>query len=63
MPRSATNEPTIEPLAATSAAEAMRHAELRWMPLEALTPYAGNGRTHSRAQLRQIADSITGTAS
>ena len=41
-----------------AATDAMRHAELRWIPVERLTPYAGNARTHSLAQVRQIADSI-----
>jgi DNA modification methylase len=32
---------------------------LKWIPLDALTPNARNARTHSRKQIRQIADSIT----
>jgi DNA modification methylase len=32
---------------------------LKWIPVDALTPNARNARTHSRKQIRQIADSIT----
>jgi ParB-like chromosome segregation protein Spo0J len=31
---------------------------IEMLPIGALKPYAGNARTHSRKQLRQIADSI-----
>jgi hypothetical protein len=29
-----------------------------WQSADALTPYANNPRTHSKAQIRQVADSI-----
>jgi len=32
---------------------------LKWIPVDALTPNARNARTHSKKQIRQIADSIT----
>lgn len=32
---------------------------IRMRPVDELRPYAGNARTHSRSQIRQIADSIT----
>ncbi len=32
--------------------------DIRYMPVEALTPYTQNPRTHSKTQIRQIADSI-----
>lgn len=44
-------------MTATSS-DVLRHSQLAWMPVEHLTPYARNARTHSKAQLRQIADSI-----
>lgn len=34
------------------------HLAIRMQPVTALTPYAGNARTHSRSQIRQIAASI-----
>ncbi len=37
---------------------AMRHVALTWVPVGRLTPYTRNARTHSRAQIRKIADSI-----
>lgn len=40
------------------APDAMRHAKLAWTPIEHLTPFARNARTHSPKQVRQIADSI-----
>ncbi len=43
---------------ARAATGAMRHAALAWVAVERLVPYARNARTHSRAQVRQIADSI-----
>jgi DNA modification methylase len=39
-----------------AAASLDRQAEI--VPLEGLTPYKNNARTHSKAQIRQIADSI-----
>ncbi len=36
----------------------MDDLELEYLPLGALTPYPRNARTHSRKQIRQIADSI-----
>ena len=35
-----------------------RCLEVEVLPIEALKPYAGNARTHSKRQLRQIAKSI-----
>lgn len=32
--------------------------KIEMLPVAALRPYAGNARTHSRKQVRQIADSI-----
>ena len=32
---------------------------MQWIPLAALKPNPRNARTHSRKQIRQIADSIT----
>src|SRR5438093_5637501 len=34
--------------------------KLEWIAVDALTPNARNARTHSKKQIRQIADSITG---
>ncbi|MCA0271759.1 MAG: site-specific DNA-methyltransferase [Proteobacteria bacterium] len=34
------------------------HLAIRMRPLDDLTPYAGNARTHSRRQIRQIAASV-----
>ncbi len=36
----------------------MHHASLERIPVEALTPYAGNARTHSKGQIKQITKSI-----
>ena len=36
----------------------MHHSSLERIALEALTPYAGNARTHSKGQIKQIAKSI-----
>jgi ParB-like chromosome segregation protein Spo0J len=36
----------------------MHHASLERIPVEVLTPYAGNARTHSKEQIKQIAKSI-----
>ncbi len=33
-------------------------SKLEWLPLSALRPWARNARTHSKKQIRQIADSI-----
>ncbi len=33
-------------------------SKLEWLPLSALRPWARNARTHSKKQVRQIADSI-----
>src|SRR5262249_43938766 len=35
-----------------------RQLNIEWVALKALTPYARNARTHSKKQVRQIADSI-----
>src|SRR5262245_30854405 len=35
-----------------------RHLNIEWLPLRALAPFARNARTHSKKQIRQIADSI-----
>ena len=35
-----------------------RHLNIEWLPLTALAPFARNARTHSKKQIRQIADSI-----
>ena len=37
----------------------MNHPEIRMVPVDALVPYARNARTHSDAQVAQIAASIT----
>jgi ParB-like chromosome segregation protein Spo0J len=36
----------------------MSKLEIRYVSLEEVRPYAGNARTHSKKQIRQIADSI-----
>ncbi|MDF2366026.1 DNA methyltransferase [Sneathiella sp.] len=36
----------------------IKHMEIKLQRLDALTPYARNARTHSKKQIRQIADSI-----
>jgi len=35
-----------------------QNLEVVYLPLERLTPYTGNPRTHSKAQIEQIARSI-----
>ena len=37
---------------------AARPADIELLPLERLTPYRGNARTHTKKQIRQIAESI-----
>ena len=36
----------------------MSKLEIKYVSLDDLRPYAGNARTHSKKQVRQIADSI-----
>jgi DNA modification methylase len=38
--------------------EAMSKIEIKYVSTDSLRPYAGNARTHSKKQIRQIADSI-----
>jgi hypothetical protein len=44
------------PAAGTAAAGKARHVEM--ISVEGLAPYAGNPRTHSKKQIRQLAKSI-----
>ena len=36
----------------------MNKLEINYVSTDSLRPYAGNARTHSKKQIRQIADSI-----
>lgn len=45
-------------LTATTDGTVQDHLAIRMQPIAALRPYAGNARTHSRRQIRQIAESI-----
>ena len=36
----------------------MSKLEIKYVSLDEVRPYAGNARTHSKKQIRQIADSI-----
>jgi hypothetical protein len=36
----------------------MSKLEIKYVSTDSLRPYAGNARTHSKKQIRQIADSI-----
>ena len=40
----------------------IHHHHIERLAVDALKPYAGNARTHSRKQVQQIATSISGSA-
>jgi len=53
------NRALRETLAGGSSLSSVRHRPLMYRPVDALRPYEGNARRHSKAQVRQIARSIT----
>lgn len=56
--QSAQTAPSQQTAQTAPAQQSQNAPKIEMMPVAALRPYAGNARTHSRKQLRQIADSI-----
>src|SRR5215204_4959717 len=49
---------TQKKAASSAADQLMQHRSLEVLPISKLQPYARNARTHSKKQIRQVADSI-----